>query len=92
MFDLDGPDASEALVPVDSSSPAKSDDAPVPHHHDCDKCQLCQIAAHLSNAAPPPPLLLSFLPLNHLYIATPKVYVSLNVRLTSDSRGPPAIA
>lgn len=91
-LDVDGPDPAEALAPAEPAVQSKVDGAPVPHHHehDASKCHLCQLAARLMNSAPPPLLLAGLLPLNHLYVATPKAYVCLDVRLTSDSRGPPA--
>lgn len=91
-LDIDGADPTEALAPVEPAVESKADRAPVPHHHEHDagKCHLCQLAARMTHAGPPPLTLAGLLPLNHLYVVAPKAYVCLDVRLTSDSRGPPA--
>lgn len=87
MFDLDG-DASEAFINA-SPAPSHHPNAPEPYQHNAAKCHLCQLASQFCQATPPVPLVQSFLPLNHLYIARPATCIPADVRRTSDPRGPP---
>jgi hypothetical protein len=77
-------DAAEALVP-----PPQPGQDQLPHQHDCEHCAFCQFAAHMTHCPPPPPLIRSLLPLNHVFIARTPLFIPADVWRTSDSRGPP---